>query len=626
MKPTTIRLLTALFIGYVALTAIHIGYVVNHEPYAFDAWNVSHDTGAKAPSVARFFSFWHQQYTSSNPRIGQPLTYLAYKLVGVAEVGTTLAFFAIVLGCFVLGTGRFPKWRSGRDLATIAIGTGLMWFASPMLPSYMFCRAYATNYLWSAAIQLWFLVPVRLYARGGEPGSIAATLGYFVLGIAAGMGNEHVGPTLLFALLLFTLWTWRTQHRLSRFLSVGAVGALVGYALLFFAPGQGQRYDSIGEHYSVLQQIKVRGLAGNMDIFMGDLFAAAPLLIVLLLIVTLGLVSEDRDERDLVAARQQQRRALAHVGMCLLAGMLITITVFASPKLGPRFYIHAMLLLLSGVMAVAQSFLYRPRSFAPFIALAVIASTYAAARTVPLYTRVSRASDARLAQLEATPPGGVATLQAWEQIPEEWWFLGDDVRDQKKQEMVAAYFGLYRVLFRGNDQWATLGVTDVKLTMHYDFDKPICLDEVDGLDLKGYVGRDVGAIHHAFLDAITDIQRTAPAHLRTIDLVVNFLGEQPPLPRKKLYVARWREGVLEGYVARMARKGRSPERTIVLPDALKQSDWDIYLTEIGDPPKLLGKSNTGAPLTYVPWKSGPYWVTACKPDFCFVIFTVSHAV
>ena len=87
-------------------------------------------------------------------------------------------------------------------------------------------------------------------------------------------------------------------------------------------------------------------------------------------------------------------------------------------------------------------------------------------------TSASRSSQRRRA--EASP-----RCEAWEQIPEEWWFLGDDVRDQKKQELIAKYFGLYRVLFRGNDQWATLGVTDVKLTMHYDFDAPVCLDELD---------------------------------------------------------------------------------------------------------------------------------------------------
>src|SRR4051812_34917728 len=118
MKESTARVLRVLFYAYVAVTVFHIAYVVNHEPFAFDAWNVSVDTGAKSPSITRFFSFWHQQYTSSNPRIGQPLAYLAYKLSGFAEVGTTLAFLGIVLGGFVLGTGRWPSRKSGRDLAT----------------------------------------------------------------------------------------------------------------------------------------------------------------------------------------------------------------------------------------------------------------------------------------------------------------------------------------------------------------------------------------------------------------------------------------------------------------------------------------------------------------------------
>src|SRR5690242_18230947 len=111
MKPDAARVLRALFFVYVAFTVIHIAYVLAHEPFVFDAWNVAEDTGAKPASIGRFFAFWHHQYTTSNPRIGQPMTYLAYKLVGVAEVGTAIAFLAIVVGGFVFGTGRWPKLR-----------------------------------------------------------------------------------------------------------------------------------------------------------------------------------------------------------------------------------------------------------------------------------------------------------------------------------------------------------------------------------------------------------------------------------------------------------------------------------------------------------------------------------
>ena len=58
MSPNTARVLRALFFVYVAVTVLHIAYVVNHEPFAFDAWNVAHDTGAKPASISRFFEFW----------------------------------------------------------------------------------------------------------------------------------------------------------------------------------------------------------------------------------------------------------------------------------------------------------------------------------------------------------------------------------------------------------------------------------------------------------------------------------------------------------------------------------------------------------------------------------------
>jgi hypothetical protein len=622
MSPRTARLLTALFAAYVVATAIHIAYVVYHEPFAFDAWNVAIDTNAKPASVHGFFAFWHKMYTSSNPRIGQPMAYLAYKLVGFAEVATPLAFLSIVLACFVLGNARMPSRRDGRDLATLAIGIGFLWFAAPNLPAYMFCRAYATNYIYVAAIQLWFLVPIRLARDDVSPLKL---VGYALLGVVAGMGNEHVGPTLCLFMFAYTLWRHRRDGRWSPLLVAGTLGVVVGFALIFFAPGQGQRYGSVAEHYSALQQIRTHGISVNLDIFLDDLKAAAPFLVLLVLAVSIGLLLEDRVTDDLEAARERQRRALAYAGGTLVAGMLITITVFASPKLGPRFYLHSMILLLSGVMGVMRSFLNRVRSFAPFVAFAVVASTFAAARTVPLYTRLKIDSDRRLAELAATPRGQSYTAEAWEQIPEEWWFLGDDCRDQKKQELIANYFDIDRVLFRGNEMWATLGVSDVKLTMHYDIEPAVCLDELDQLDLPPYIGRDVEGLQHAFLDKIARIQNFGAGALHKIDLVATFLGVQPPMPPGTIFVARWNEGQVESYAAKVRRVPKSTRREVIVPAELVKSPWDIYIIRIGDPPKLMGTSQSPS-LTYEPWETGAYWVTACKPDHCFVIAALSHRV
>jgi hypothetical protein len=626
MKPNTARLLRALFYVYVAFTFVHIAYVVHHEPFAFDAWNVAEDTNAQPVTIGRFFEFWHQMYTSSNPRIGQPLAYLSYKLVGFAEIGTPLAFLAIVLAAFVLGTGRWPSRRSDRDLATLAIGIGFMWIVSPNFPAYLFCRAYATNYVWAIAFQLWFLVPLRLHATGMlGPATTPKLVAYGLFGIVAGMCNEHTGPTLLLFTLGYAIWTRRKRLPNTTLVWVGVAGVLVGYLLVFFAPGQGQRYEGLAERYTLVQQILVRGFTGNIDIFLDFLKAAAPLLVLMVAAVVIGMVSGSQTDDDVLDHRELQRRAFRFVGVMLVAGALITITVFASPKLGPRFYMHSMALLLAGTIGVLSASLRTTRAFAPFLVFAVIASGYAAARTIPLYKKMSDASDRRLADLAATPVGGVYTATAWNPVPETWWALGDDVRDQKKQELIANYFGLRRVVFRGADRWKTLGVTDVKLTKEYEFDEPLCLDEVEQLDLKDFVGRDIGAIHHAFLDQITQIELIAKHRPRKIDLKVTFLGTRPPLPRERIYVARWTDGVLEGYTARLRRAGRSTTRRIVPSDQLRQGDWDMYLVRVGEQPKHLGTSKTPE-MAYVPWASGEYWTLACKPDYCFVVLAVTHAI
>jgi hypothetical protein len=624
MKPNTARILRALFYAYVVVTFVHIAFVVYHEPFAFDAWNVAHDTGAKPATIGRFFEFWHQQYTTSNPRIGQPLAYLAYKLVGVAEIGTPLAYFAIVIAGFTLASGRLPRRANDRDLAVLAVGIGVMWFAAPNLPAYMFSRAYATNYLWAIAIQMWFLVPLRLHLRGSLVRITPARLvGYSVIGVAAGMCTEHTGPTLLLFVLGYALWCWRKQIDHRAIVFAGAAGALVGYLLVFFAPGQSQRYEGLAERYSLVQQILVRGIAGNVDIFLNYIHAVALVMVLAVAAVVIGSVMRDVDSDE---ERAQQRRALAFVAVALLAGALITVTVFASPKLGPRFYFHACLLLLGGLMGVLSAFVRRPRAFAPFVVVALISSAVAIGRTVPTYFENAKSSDRRWAELAATPPGGVYTAEGWSPVQESWWALGDDIRDQKKQEMIAKYFGLDRVLFRAADQWKTLGVTDVKLTSHYELDRPLCLDELDDLDIQPYVGRDIAAIHHAFLNVIVKIERISGAKVHYIDLTATFLGAKPPMPSKKLYVARWTDGVLEGYPARMKRVGRAKTREVVLAPAMKQSPWDVVLVRIGDKPKKLGVSNEGKPLTYVPWDSGTYWVTACREDYCFIVLSVAHTI
>jgi len=594
----TSQAVRALFVAYVAATAIHIGWVIAHEPFVFDAWNMAVDTHAQPFSVGRFGDYWWFEYTHSNPRIGQALTYLAYKLEYFSVIVTPIAYLAIALGAFVIGTTRWPRWRNGRDLALVAIAIGFIWFGLPQIGKTLFNRAYGANYLYGLAIQLWFLVPLRLRTDG--QGTPREAIAYGVAGMIAGMCNEHTGPTLCAFMLAYTWWAYRKTQRKPLLAGGGAVGACIGFAIIFFAPGQGERYEGLAQKVSLTGRVLGRGVTGNLDILRELLLAAAPLLVAIVVVVAL--------------ARERPRfRMLAIVA---IAAVAMAVTVFASPKLGPRFYYASMALVLAAFIGFADALVGR-RALAIGVTLAVASSTYAAVHTIPLYARVARAGKARMAALAASKPGSVFVADAFEQVEDSWWFLGDDFRDARKRDMVAKYFGLAGVQFRAYDPNAPLGVAGVKLVPHAVLESGGCLD--GGLALGAFKGFDLEALHREMKMAI-ELLPERP-RLRELELAVVLDDPRIHLPRARVLVGRRWPDRFEGYVAKIERKGRARQRDVVIPREL--GDTQVYVYQVGGELRELG--NARAPLHYVPWKTGVYWVLACRPDECFVVAATRQA-
>lgn len=563
MSPAWSRLLRVLAVLYVTTAAVHVAWVIAHEPFAFDAWNMAYDTKAQPFTFGRFLDYWSYEYTHSNPRIGQAFTYLAYKLEYFSVIATPLAYLALGLGAFVLGIGRLP--RSGRDYALVCIALGFIWFAMPQIGKTLFNRAYGANYVYGAAIQLWFLVALRL-------GRLRPVTGFFA-GLAAGLCNEHTGPTLC-AFMAGYVWLYKRE------LWPAALGCIVGFAALFFAPGQGERYDGLVQKVGLLGRLLSRGLTGNLDIVRSGLLGAAPLLAVIVIVILVGKrADDDRPARNLIT-------------LGLLATLTIAMTLFVSPKLGPRFFIMPMAVLLAGALALINARL-SDRQLIPTVAFAVLATGYAMLHTISLYKHLDESSRERLAALRAAPSGSVFTADSFEQVEDSWWSLGDDFRDIRKRQMIASYFGLHDVVFRAFDPEAPLGVTDVRLLPHSEGK---CIE--GQLELGWYKGNDVASIYDAFQRAVDRAQ------LNDVELIVKFIGDRPKLPRDKL--------VVDNYVAKIKRKGRAREREVVLPASLAQTEVFIY--QVGGEARRLDKK-----LTYVPWKTGAYWVLACEPSKCFVV-------
>jgi len=601
--------LRLLFVAYVALTAWHVGYVVAHEPFAFDAWNVARDTSGQPFSIGNWLDYGLDQYAHSNPRIGQWFTYLSYKLDYFAIIVTPIAYLALTLGVTVLGLGRWPAWKRGKDLALFAIVLGVMWFALPQLGMIMFCRAYSANYVFGATIQLWFLVVLRLRPHG--EGSVAACVPYWLLGVFAGAANEHTGPTLVVFTLAYAAWRYRHNEVLPKLALSGALGVVVGFAMIFFAPGQGERYDGLGTKVGLVSRLLQRGITGNLDIIQDYLIGAAPIIGLIVLVLIAGARDPDRDA---------QREPLWRLGWALVAGALVTATLFVSPKLGPRMFLHSSALLVAAFVGLADAVLVTQRRLATFVTIAVVSSIYAGARSIPLYSRLDEASEARMQTLDASKPGTVLTVDAYPQIEDTWWFLGDDFRNQNKREMVAEYFALRDIVFRATDLESPLGVSDARFTPIYTLTPPSCLDEAGGFQIGQIRGLDVPSTQRAAKVAIERLRARIgdKGRIDQLDIAVDFIGARPELPRPTVLLGRWKDNAFEAHGGLIERDGSSRTRLVQVPKDLKVSSVDIFIYSVGHDWKELGKGSSPR-LAYEPWRPGTYWALACKPTECFVI-------
>lgn len=591
----------ALFLAYLGATAVHIGWVMLHEPFYFDAWNVAVTTHAKPITPHRFFSFWWHEYTHSNPRLGQPLTYLSYKLAYFSAVAMPLAFLAIGAAATTLGLGRLPSLRKSRDLALWAFATGALWFALPQIGKTLFCTAYGANYVYTAAIQLWFLVPLRLTVETrGEPRSPVVLAAYALAGVAAGLCNEHTGPTLC---LFLVLYAWNYRDRLA---TAGAVGAVVGFLALFFAPGQGERYEGLAQKAGLFDRLMQHGLRGNLDI-LGDLVRfGAPLLLILVIAM-------------MVAKNREVLRApLRFVALALVAGTLVAMTIFVSPKLGPRFYYVSMALLLAGVIAVLEAGL-SSRQLVPFVVLSVLASSYAAYRTIPLYKKLDAQSTARMAALEAQPAGTVFIANAFKQVEDDWWTLGDDFRDTRKRELVANYFGFKGVIFRSFDLDVPLGVSTVRLVPRYKVSPDVHIDDYGGFGLGSFGPFDFAGLQREMKLAVELLRGRLGSAAQLLELELTVVSDDPAakLPRPKTLVGRWMPQYFEGHIGAIVRK-RGKTSEIRLPKELDGKDIEVYVYNVGGEYRPVGRGG-GERLRYDSWAGGVYWALACRVDECWVI-------
>jgi len=380
-------------------------------------WWRHHDFGASA-----LWEYGHYNYFHFNPRLGDVYLVIVNGPRALHLVLTPLVEMLCLWVTFAIAFGRLPR-PTLRDLQLLLFVQVMIWIVVPIPGLMYFYRPFATNYLWSFTFMLALFVPYRLSLAGPRHYLILPMLG---LGWIAGMGNEHTGPAAMVAMAGFIVHAWRT-HRLQPWMLAGALGLYIGYPMLFFAPGQLERYAGSGNHFAPSYVLASRGISGCFAVVV-DFIAESQLGIDLFIA---GVIVYVRN------AVPVPRATLFAAGALLLGAFTIVATLFAAIYAGERLFFAPGLLLVAALAALTEHLFDDRATRRLLVGACVVIFAYHAFRFVQVYAVVKAENDARLAALRAAPAETVARVEPYRDRRRSRWAWGDDFRYAMMREYIA---------------------------------------------------------------------------------------------------------------------------------------------------------------------------------------------
>jgi hypothetical protein len=403
------------------------------EPVMVDGWGHVRWHRDNTVGLYAIYDFARQIYLNENPRLGQLLTMLIYARDPYHVIVIPLVELGVFGTLTVLVLGRWPSLRRGGDALVAAIITATIAGCTPQIGPMLFYRPYIGNYLFGLALNLLWLVPYRL--EMAEPRSRRLWLAppMLVLGLAAGLSNEHTGFAFVAMGALAAIMAAR-RRGLRVWMIAGLVGLCAGYWLLLTAPGQQVRYSGLADQATIFERIADRGIVGNLRVF-GFLALAMAGAVPLF---ALGVIERWRGGPP--ARSPALRRERWTYAVLALGGVACTLTLLGSPKVGPRLYFASVALIaaaLAGWLAGELRSAWSRRAAALFAAGVLI---FVAARLIVIHRVVGPLGALRRARIEHGAPGSVVKVPAYPVAPSRY-FLGEDF-DAPRREGVAAGYGL----------------------------------------------------------------------------------------------------------------------------------------------------------------------------------------
>lgn len=402
------------------------------EPVMRDGWGHlvwlrNHPTGNRG-----IYDFIEQCYLHENPRLGQIFTLGVYALAPYHVIVTPLLELAVLALLTALALGRWPSLRRTDDALAAALVTAILAACVPQIGPMLFYRPFTWNYVFGLGLNLAWLMPYRLELVRPSPGRYWLAPALLVLGVAAGLCNEHTGLAFAAMAALATAAAWR-RGGLRPWMIAGLVGLVAGYAVLLTAPAQHLRYGALAQQTGIVERIVDRGVLGNLEVLGGLGLALVPALP----LVGIGL-AERRARGSPPAADRASRAVLA------LAGVVCTLTLLASPKLGPRLYFASVALIAAGLAGWLIGRLATPWARRACAVLAAGTLVFVAGRLVAIHRVVGPIGAVRRDLVENAPVGSAVTVPRFP-FGVSRYFLGDDLVVSAARELVAREYGLKAV-------------------------------------------------------------------------------------------------------------------------------------------------------------------------------------
>lgn len=413
------------------------------EPVAGDGWGHLEWHRSNDVTLANVLEFARGSYEHNNPRLGQVIALLLHTPGPWHAIVTPVVELAVFALLAALALGRWPSPRRADDALVFAIIVAIVAASSPEIGPLLFYRPYTGNYVYGLALCLALLVPYRFaFARAAPPRPpwwhALAALAMIVAGLAAGVANEHTGPTVALAAIAACVVATR-RGELAPWMIGGALGVVAGGLLLFYAPGQEIRYNGIATHESLLGRALGRGGLEVLRILF------RPYLYTLPALAWLGVgVAARRLDRARAPLPRVQAAMLAAL---VAASFAIVATLLVSPKQGPRLFFASQALVAAAVAGWVVPQLAARWARVIAAALVAVVLAFVGGHCVHVYATVGPEFATRLDALARAPMHSVLDLPAYSIAREphtldaRWWW-GDDLLVETKRNQVSAMFGL----------------------------------------------------------------------------------------------------------------------------------------------------------------------------------------